>query len=226
MRRHWYVIFGASLLLHLVVFWPTPREHFRGDKPAPLLVNFVEAQTVGAVPSTAVQVAAGNGAAQLGESVVEDRPQKPVAIVGRTKPGSMRGHKNQHRSAGEGRDSAQEMSSLAAVSSATGLSPLVSDDADEAGRMSRYRVALAAAAVRLQKVAGASGTTGLQGRSVVIVRLRPGVALPEVHLSESSGQPALDEGALGLIRRAASDLPVPARTREFSLALPVLFEAM
>lgn len=105
-------------------------------------------------------------------------------------------------------------------------SKLADDDADEAVWVGAYRLALAVAAVRLQHASERSTASRLQGQSVIVVHFRPGGVLPEIRLSESSGQSVLDEGALDLIRRAVLDVPAPVQNQPFSVVLPVLFETM
>lgn len=221
MRPHWYLMFGISLLLHLAVFWPEPAAIVRGERRGPLFVDFIAGRAAGVAPFASDEVLQDVLAQREGQVPAVGAHRAPAAAPAGIKPGLARMREWKVRSTARAEDSA-----LGMLSSDSLPSPAVFDDSDEVAQMSRYRLALAAAAVRLQGVAGLSSPAGLHGRSVVVVRVRPGAVLPDVDLAESSGQPALDDSALELVRRAAASLQLPVRRQEFTLALPVLFEAM
>ena len=91
---------------------------------------------------------------------------------------------------------------------------------------SRYRIALAAAAIRLS-AGGASAGDGLTGTAVVDVRFSGPTGVPQVTLSRSSGFEPLDNEAVALLARAVHIVPVSEAgpVGDGSLQLPVVFES-
>jgi len=89
------------------------------------------------------------------------------------------------------------------------------------GSLSRYRIALAAAAVRMQSLE--AEVLGVAGTAVVDVRLAGGG--PQVHLVTSSGVETLDRRALVLLGRAIREVPAPVGdgVSDAFVRLPVVF---
>ena len=87
--------------------------------------------------------------------------------------------------------------------------------------LSRYRIALAAAAVRMQSLE--AEVLGVAGTAVVDVRLAGGG--PQVHLVTSSGVEKLDRRALVLLGRAIREVPAPVGdgVSDAFVRLPVVF---
>lgn len=221
MGRCIYAVFAVSLLLHLVAFWPDAVK--QAEYPVtPLLVRLVSA------PSEVVPV----------RESVEEPPADKRAVASNSVRGSGErrtlGLQSQQAMvriapARTGDVSIGELSMSPSEANARKASPFSSadDESGDARLIGRYRLALAAAAIRLQlgseEVLVAAG---LKGQSVVIVNVIPGVARPDVRIVESSGLRVLDESALALVQRAVLDVPAPLRGRQFSVVLPVLFETM
>lgn len=87
-----------------------------------------------------------------------------------------------------------------------------------------YRMGLAIEARRFKRYPPLARERGWEGTVEAAVS-GGGLAPPRVSLERSSGYPVLDEQTLDMVRRAASNTPVPEalRGREFRIVLPVRF---
>jgi len=219
-----YVVFAASLFLHLILFWPTV---FRPAEPTvtPLVVRFVQTPVVGSETAVAQR---SEGEALPRRTVVPNgagmeapRGMSSRDVAGLNQVASRKRHPNDGVKA-DGPDVSPADSAVLSQS----IGSIAEDGAAYELRIRRYRFALASAAIRLQQASSTLPVGGHKGRSVVIVHVMPGVAFPDVRIAESSGAHALDERALLLVRHALSEVPVPVQDRQFSIVLPVLFEEM
>lgn len=86
-----------------------------------------------------------------------------------------------------------------------------------------YRLEIARQARRLMAGRGRTMGESLRGRAEI--RLRMGVGVPMVTLAQGSGQAALDETALDLMRQAAAAalMPETLRDKRVEILLPVIF---
>lgn len=86
-----------------------------------------------------------------------------------------------------------------------------------------YRLAIAAAAVRIYQAGKASER--YSGVAVVEVRLGGAIKGAQVALSRSSGQHEVDGHALALVRKALALVPLPDSLPDTTIELPVEFGA-
>ncbi len=224
--RHWILILGVSFLLHLAVFWPSPQSRLQGAGLAVFSVRLVPAVS-------------DPGVSDLGEKDATQPASTPEPSYMSTrievKSGALR-----NVGAGKGlpelgRGGVPEAAPIAGESGAnstgkgdapsrgqTGGSPI-----SETGSLARYRIALAAAAIRLRADA-ISADDGLIGTAVVDVRFSGSTSVPQVTLSRSSGFEQLDNEAVALLARAVHVVPVSdaGPVGDVSLRLPVVFESV
>lgn len=87
----------------------------------------------------------------------------------------------------------------------------------------RYRLAVAAAAVRLQQDEMAG--QGLNGTTIVEIRRSAGMAAPQVRIAQSSGVDEVDRIALALLTRAARvvSAAIAGPSPEGPVRFPVVF---
>ncbi len=104
---------------------------------------------------------------------------------------------------------------------------LLSDQGLSSGvSLARYRLALAAAAVRMQEYPRAAIAAGLEGTVAVDVRLAAESVVPLITVGRSSGVEELDREAVLLLTRAVMSVPAwqAPPGDGVSIRLPVHFE--
>lgn len=219
--RYWLSLVTVSVLLHLALFWPTP--DFRPQAPG----GGVLAARLSPQPRQEVLPAAsGSGKSFDGarsDTPVPVRP-RPEAAAGRSgAPAAMRNPPAADPTpvAADGAPALPEASrkSFNGSDAFDERPHAAGSDAGAVSSMSRYRFALAAAAVRLQSLEGDTGAVA--GTVVVEVYLSGGAA--KVQLAESSGVDALDKKALALFARAVRVVPAPGVASDSPVRLPVVF---
>lgn len=225
MGRYLYAVFAVSLFLHLVLFWPGP-QRLVPPVATTFVVRLVDRPAAKDNPEVGESKPKAEDAQTRGEALegtgrVAERVVPLQGVSGPRQIAMMEG-----RPVTGAKASVEPPSPFAADTLAAPVSSKVLDDDEETAWIRRYRLALAIAAVRLQYAPGRGTASRGAGQSVVVVHFRSGGALPEIRLSESSGQSVLDDGALDLIRRAVLEVPAPAQNQPFSVVLPVLFETM
>lgn len=213
----------VSVLLHLVVFWPTPEVKHKWVKAMPLSVHL----SPGLLSKSALERDVNTDSLRRENSVVS-RPGKTnrsgiIADVGRERPVAPI---QQRRGPG----------ALTAVENSTPTtkaSELLEDMTLATGEeppswvsLARYRLAVAAAAVRLPRHSQAAMATGREGTVIVDVRLAAESVLPLVTVRRSSGFEELDREAVALLTRAVMSVPAWHTTagEGVSIRLPVRFE--
>ena len=223
--RHWFFTLSVSLLLHLAVFWPLPAARLQEAK--------LSAFTVRIVPPVS-----GPAVSDLSEEVVMLPVPTPDPLYvprrSEVKSGSLR-HSGAEAGLLElGRSGIPEAALIGSRPevNSTGKSDVPSQvRADgsaipESGSLSRYRLALAAAAIRVR--AGVNSfDESLTGTAVVDVRFSGPTSVPQVTLSSSSGFEQLDNEAVALLAQAVHMVPVSdaGPVGDVSLRLPVVFES-
>lgn len=226
MGRCTYVVFAGSLFLHLAVFWPEalPPVERAGMPlsvrlvPAPVAESDTLSSRSPDSESTQRRVVTSN------DVEVDGVRRAPPQAASGSRQAEVR--MRQARTGSDVQIGGQE-GKLHHVESLAHYAHSVPDGADgDAVLVGRYRLALAGAAIRLLQLSGEALAGGPQGRSVVIVQLMPGGGFPDVQIEESSGDYVLDQRALALVRRAVLEVPAPPQGRQFSVVLPVLFEAI
>lgn len=224
--RYWSLLVSLSVLLHMALFWPAPDDVSRSVSQA-LLVRLPPSQVL-AEPR---QLLRGARDAQENAVPVEADVPKP-AIVDQPPRQSVSGKSLERRGRSLSSDIAVQADQEAPPDmlksggrpdspERTGSSVLLENEGAKAHSLSRYRIALAVAAVRMQALE--AETAGMTGTAVVDVRLGGGG--PKVHLATSSGVETLDRKALALLGRAVRVVPAPVgdTLSEASIRLPVVF---
>ena len=119
---------------------------------------------------------------------------------------------------------------LASDNSAASGAPLAkaeapSLEAPDADDLRTYRLNLGREARRYKRYPAIARERGLEGVVVVVVSTRAGVALPQVSLSQGSGEAVLDRQALEMVSLAVRHalMPDSLRQRDFGIDLPIHF---
>ena len=112
---------------------------------------------------------------------------------------------------------------------ASGAPPTKADapspEVPDADDLRTYRLNLAREAGRYKRYPAIARERGLEGVVVVVVSTRAGVALPQVSLSQGSGEAVLDRQALEMVSLAVryATMPDSLRQRDFGIDLPIHF---
>jgi protein TonB len=98
-------------------------------------------------------------------------------------------------------------------------------EAPDADDLRTYRLNLSREARRFKRYPAIARERGLEGIVVVVVSTRAGVALPQVSLSQGSGETVLDQQALEMVNFAVryALMPNSLRQRDFGIDLPIHF---
>lgn len=210
----------VSVFLHLIVFWPAPdaKKHEQANairlsvQLVPVLPSRVTPEDRGSADCCEARSLPSDDSAtsstkrkdrqQIAAEVVRKPEQVPLAAVERvmSKPRT------------------PELLEDAG---------LVSDRWRSSGvSLARYRLALAAAAVRLQNYPRTAMGAGLEGTVVVDVRLAPEATAPLITVGRSSGIEEMDREAVQLLTRAVMAVPAwqASPGEGGSIRLPVYFE--
>ena len=223
--RQWILILGVSFLLHLAVFWPSPEFKLQSDGLSAFSVRIVPTVSDPGVSDP------GEKEATLPVSTPE-----PSHV---SRPSEVKSEAQRNVGANKGlpdlrRGGMPEASPIAsqpeANSTGKGDAPspgrMDAPAISETGSLARYRIALAAAAIRLRDSV-TSADDGLIGTAVVDVRFSGSTSVPQVTLSRYSGFEQLDNEAVTLLARAVHVVPVSdaGPIGDVSLRLPVVFES-
>lgn len=89
----------------------------------------------------------------------------------------------------------------------------------------QYRLALAREARRFKRYPAYARERGWQGDVVILLAASPLMETPMISLEKASGHSLLDDQALDIVRRAASQaaLPEALRGKRFQIAIPIQF---
>lgn len=212
MRRSGFVwLIVISLLLHAAIFWPGPDPLQTGStRQSPVL-------SVTLKPAEPAHKAGAsvNDAPVPNFSETKELPTLPSATPVASKK----------------RDSGREIKQppiKAPIQTAfSGLPPAPTDGDNppkiEAFSIGGYRLAIAAAAVRIHRQRRLPEP--YSGIAIVEVRIGGLIRGAQVALSQTSGQRAVDEQALGLVRKAVIEVPLPDSLPDATIELPVEFGA-
>ena len=170
-------------------------------------------------------------AAAMSEIAVNaSQPHRPIAIrrsepslekveaVQVAKPSSL---------SGSGLNSPSPSTNDAPVDSGAPLAKaeMPSLEAPDADDLRTYRLNLSREARRFKRYPAIARERGLEGIVVVVVSTRAGVTLPQVSLSQGSGETVLDQQALEMVNFAVryALMPNSLRQRDFGIDLPIHF---
>ena len=224
-RRLWILILGVSFMLHLVVFWPSPAPKLQRSDLSTFSVRILPVVSDPDISNLGKQEAKlpvftpGPSSKSIPSEGKNGSPRNAEADKGLPELGRSGVPKAAPTAS---RSDANSIENGAVPSPGRADSPAIS----ETGSLARYRIALAAAAIRLS-AGGASAGDGLTGTAVVDVRFSGPTGVPQVTLSRSSGFEPLDNEAVTLLTRAVHMVPVSdaGPIGNVSLQLPVVFES-
>lgn len=231
--RYWLGLLALSVLLHMTVFWPLPTAEVRAPSPQMLSVRILPLQP-SIKPQNIEQAMPAAGITNLERGAADAIQRTPSASDGPPFP-SVSGRRGEglarssssgiHKQLDEGQASGYRFvpdakPAASEPSAATGTSD---GEAEQGLSLARYRMALAAAAVRMHLPD--DETAGMMGTTVVDVRLDNGG--PRAHLVASSGVETLDRKALAVISRAIQAVPTPlvGGGSDAFVRLPIVFSS-
>lgn len=226
--RYWSVVVSLSVLLHLALFWPSPNRDVRAPLSQVLSVRIAQLQPLSEPLPRLPDVPAAGGDATLDETATAQ--QRPISD--NPPPSSVVGKAVRERTGAPSREIDPPVApqvlphrlnpGMQSASPELVVSAVRREPEDVKGvSLSRYRIALAAAAVRMQSLE--AEVPGVAGTAVVDVRLAG--AGPQVYLVTSSGVEKLDRRALALLGRAIREVPAPVGdgVSDAFVRLPVVF---
>ncbi len=226
--QNWAAVLGASLLLHVVVFWPLPDMQLNGFSRPVLLARIVPVEVPSAREDPPVLEDTRDHSslqrADAGVVQMDKRGDRGLRVAGRGQEIERASPKNRHEA--EIANADQSSDGWANLPVPTELPSGTNVSSSEQGSLARYRLALAAAAIRMQSAV--KPDVGRHSGTVVLEVSRFGEsATPRVTLSQSSGVELLDAEAVALLSRAVELVPlsVLGPISNVSLRLPVVFEA-
>jgi protein TonB len=94
----------------------------------------------------------------------------------------------------------------------------------DAGLLDAYRLALIEAAKRYRRYPVQAMERGWQGRVEIRVVIGADGMIKRTLVKTSSSYQILDDQALGMVKRALTQIPPELRGREFTVDVPVIFE--
>ncbi len=239
-RRMRYAVV-ASLLLHLLLFWPDPSPLLSRDPPAALhaTVRQVQSPPVAAAPpeptSTAV-VRPRSGAPEIAPSAVDStahiapvapaskattiplEPSKPVSVPPKVEPAT----KSAPGAAVP--TSVAAKPGIASPASGSLLTP-ANASGDAVDGLRGYRLAVAGQARHFKRYPAQALAAGWEGSADVRLEVGGDGRARAATLARSSGHDLLDRAALAMIDAGAERARVPEslRGRAFAIVLPVVF---
>ena len=226
--QNWAAVLGASLLLHVVVFWPLPDMQLNGFSRPVLLARIVPVEVPFAREDPPVLEDTRDHSslqrADAGVVQMDKRGDRGLRAASRGQEIERASPKNRYEA--EIANANQSSGGLANLPVPTELPSGTNVSPSEQGSLARYRLALAAAAIRMQSAV--KPDVGRHSGTVVLEVSRFGEsATPRVTLSQSSGVELLDAEAVALLSRAVELVPlsVLGPISNVSLRLPVVFEA-
>lgn len=222
--REWVGLVVFSILLHVVIFWPLPAPPHDGGRASPLIVSLPEVRRSSVAPEAELVFVEGRdpgleagGQAEAVRQTAKAYPKRSsnqLAGVKQRMPPSLEAAKESI--GGESTTGKlEESSDLTATSSKEDLSP----------SLSRYRLAIAAEAIRMSGPLERLVAPDFQGKLVVLVQLRGLDTIPQVSLEGASGSERIDHEVLTVFKKAANFVPVSIAgdVGEVSVRLPVHF---
>lgn len=226
--RYWSVLVSLSVLLHMALFWPSRNRDVRAPLSPVFSVRIAQLQPSSESPQRLPDVPGAGVETTLVETTTA--PQRPTPD--NPPRSSVVGKAVKERAGTLSRESDPQEApqvlphrlkpSTPPESPELVVSAVRREPEDAKGvSLSRYRIALAAAAVRMQSLE--AEVLGVAGTAVVDVRLAGGG--PQVHLVTSSGVETLDRRALVLLGRAIREVPAPVGdgVSDAFVRLPVVF---
>jgi len=232
-RRAWAVALGVSVLLHAALLawprWPSFREVGGGEPGlaarivSPPVTERSGSTTREARPSDPAVVSSPSeirspdrvAGAQRSEAATRRTSREPDRVA-RPEP-----QQESPRSEREFPPSAQTaISGASAVT--TGPTPGASSDI---ASVAQYRIVLMSAARRFVRAPDAGAAQGAEGRVDVRLSVAADGTLARTEVARSSGNVALDELAVEILRSAKPHAPVPPAllARPFDVEVPVVF---
>lgn len=226
------VLLGLSLLLHLVVFWPSPDARIQSSALPTLSVHLPAPEPVekGASRAQAEKAARWSpenlqiaGTSSKG-AMPENRQMAQTSSGGGGAPRHETGRSVGQRAAVRSLETTPRALDVGVAAEPIGTETLIKSGDVSGGSLARYRLAIAAAAVRIQE--RDARTDALNGVAMVEIRFQAGSQWPQVTLAASSGMEDVDQAAIALLRRAAQLVPlaVAGEVTEGQFRLPVVFE--
>ncbi len=218
----------GSLVLHLAVFWPQPDSLSPSAPSHILFAQLGQVPTPIAAPNTTLEhslrpaksPSAPDPRQRSGtnETRVPTKASVPREVVRRSSEPSARSSGPNDVSGGApvpGGDAVAERLRAVAPDERSGAADGIS--------LVRYRLAVAAAAVRLQQDEMAG--QGLNGTAIVEIRRSVGTAGLQVRIAQSSGVDEVDKMALALLTRAARvvSAAIAGPSPEGPVRFPVVF---
>jgi TonB family protein len=223
--QYWPGGLAVSVLLHLLVFWPAPDGKRELATAAPFSVRFVPVLALKSAPGSneISECCAARSDESAASSIKEAGPQRIAVEMAREREVT-----TIRQRAGLATPAAgKKVMPTAGMSERIEDVTLESNDRPTSGvSLARYRLALAAAAIRMQEYPQAAMDAGQEGTVVLDVRLAAGSAAPLITVGRSSGTETLDREAVLLLTRAVMTVPAwhPTLGDVVSFRLPVSFE--
>ena len=232
-QRAWAVALGVSLLLHAALLawprWPSFREVGGGDpglatrivsppvteRSGGMTRDARPSDPAAAPPPSEIRLPDRVARPQPSESATRRTSREPVRVA-RAEP-----QQSSPRSEGATLPSAQAATSGA---SAVTTAPPPGASSDIAS-VAQYRIVLMSAARRFVRAPDAGAAQGAEGRVDVRLSIAADGSLARTEVARSSGDAALDELAVEILRSAKPHAPVPPAllARPFDVEVPVVF---
>ncbi|MBK6554004.1 MAG: TonB family protein [Rhodocyclaceae bacterium] len=209
---------AVSVLVHALLLWPGTRA-WQPSIVAPPLTALLRP---GAMPGPAAPTAATG----ISSPATVEQQTKPALPPTRPRLKEVANTPPPANLATDSSTGTAAPRSEAAGADAPMASSLAPSDGLDADGVRAYRLALAREARRYKRYPREAIEAGWQGTVEVLVAVAAGGVAEAPQLVRSSGQAALDDAALDMLRHAlpATPLPPTLRGRPFAVNLPVVFE--
>lgn len=237
-RRMRYAV-AASLLLHLLLFWPAASPLLSRDPPAALHATVRQASPP--PPSAAPPQSPASAVARPGSRVHDTAaaadesaariavvaPGPPIPVLEPSKPVSVPPTVEPAPKSTSARIGQPPLVAASAPASPLGGSLLTADNAsgEAVDGLRGYRLAVAGQARRFKRYPAQALASGWEGSADVRLEVGGDGRAHAATLSRSSGHELLDRAALTMIDAGAERARVPEslRGRAFAIVLPVVF---
>ena len=224
-RGNLWLALTISVLLHILLLWPTPSRLRSGDAAQPLVATLRTAFAAAPLPPKPVVVTPMR---EVRESRVQpsDLQRTSAAIAATPAQDTPAGLTAEAPLRSEVfTANAKGLSGAAAPQTPAGTVTAAGDGLDADG-VRQYRLALAIQARRFKRYPAGALNANIGGTVEIRVTVAVGGLSQEVQLARSSGNDLLDDAALDMIRKAAprTTVPEPLRSRAFVVSLPVVFD--
>ena len=235
-RRAWILAIVLSVVIHAVLLawprWPSFREIGGGDASlAARIIAVPEAQrsVAPASDSPAPDVVPSRQRTEPVRPAVAGRPQQNGTPPRTASPvpdsaAPSLAVSTQAASPAE-RESARPAESMSRGAPAASAAATPGTSSDIAS-VAQYRIVLMSAARRFTRSPDASSAPGVEGRVDVRLAIAADGSLARADVARSSGNAALDDLAVEILKIAKPHAPVPPAllAREFEVDVPVVFE--